>query len=1015
MASLPLPQFPRMRGLSRAPRAHRAPHPPRGSRNVISTALLLLLAGAFLPGGVAAQEKRPLDHSDYDRWNRIQQPALSPDGGWVQYRIVPGHGDATLEVRAVEGERVIRIDRGRDARFSRDSRFLVFRIDPTQEARDAAEESNRRGDSAPRDSLGILDLGSGEITRIDRLKAFTLPDESMEWVAIHREAHREAADSTEGGEEVSPEGAAAEPSAGEPGEGNGRSASDREKPTGTDLHYRNLRTGEERVFPDVVAYAMTEDGRRLVWTASSSDGAGDGVFMVEGSAAAGAPRTLLSGGGVYEGLTLNETGTQAAFLTNRDSWEASPSDDTDQASSDEAPEPDPEHALYMAELTGASEARRVAMSGSAGIADGWIVSENGSLSFSEDGTRLFFGTAPRPPAPRPESEENEMLEAVEVDVWSWHDGFLQPHQLVDLNEERRRTYEAVVHLGDGRIVQLETPSLLSVTVPGEGNSALALGEDDLPYRQRVSWDTRFVDLYRVDVATGNRELLVEDIRNGGSISPEGRFVYWWDGNAADWMVMDLDTREAVNATAAIPHPVHNELSDTPGPVGSAGIGGWTPGDAHLIVHDTHDLWLVDPRGREAPRNLTAGYGRENNLRFRITRVGLEGTAVPMDQEILLSAFNLWSKADGYYRTRLDRGSAPERVVMEDASFSTPIRAEDADRFVFTRSTFEDFPDLWVSDPAFTNRRRMSDANPQQSEVVWGTAELVSWTSNDGEILQGILYKPEDFDPTEEWPMMVYFYERSSNGLHGYTVPGTGTSINRSFYVSRGYLLFVPDIPYKTGYPGESAMNAVMPGVLSLVDQGFVDRARIGVQGHSWGGYQIAYMVTRTNLFAAAEAGAPVSNMTSAYGGIRWASGRVRQMQYETGQSRIGGTLWNAQHRFIENSPLFTAYKIETPLLLLHNDEDGAVPWEEGIQLFVALRRLGKPTWLVNYNGQGHGVSGRYPQLDWTIRMQQFFDHYLLDAPPPVWMVDGIPALRKGETLGLELVEDHPVAGGVAGG
>jgi dipeptidyl aminopeptidase/acylaminoacyl peptidase len=259
-------------------------------------------------------------------------------------------------------------------------------------------------------------------------------------------------------------------------------------------------------------------------------------------------------------------------------------------------------------------------------------------------------------------------------------------------------------------------------------------------------------------------------------------------------------------------------------------------------------------------------------------------------------------------------------------------------------------------------------------------------------------------------MMVFFYERYSDQLHNHFVPSSGTSINRTFYASRGYLVFVPDIPYKTGYPGESAMNAVVPGILSLVARGFVDKDRIGVQGHSWGGYQIAYMVTRTNIFAAAEAGAPVANMTSAYGGIRWESGRVRQMQYEVGQSRIGGTLWDSQHRFIENSPLFTVDKVQTPLLILHNDADGAVPWQEGIQLFAAMRRLGKPAWLVNYNGQGHGVSGEYRTKDWAIRMQQFFDHYLKDAPPPVWMVHGVPAILKGKTLGLDLVEEgRPLA------
>ena len=249
--------------------------------------------------------------------------------------------------------------------------------------------------------------------------------------------------------------------------------------------------------------------------------------------------------------------------------------------------------------------------------------------------------------------------------------------------------------------------------------------------------------------------------------------------------------------------------------------------------------------------------------------------------------------------------------------------------------------------------------------------------------------------------MVYFYERSSDGLHSYAVPAAGgSSINRSFYVSRGYLLFVPDIPYTIGYPGESALDAVVPGVLELVDEGFVDQERIGVQGHSWGGYQIAYMVTRTDLFAAAEAGAPVANMVSAYGGIRWGSGMSRMFQYERTQSRIGGSLWDKPLRIIENSPIFTADKINTPILMMHNDEDTAVPWEQGIEFFVALRRLAKPVWLLNYNGEPHGLRKTQNQKDWAVRMQQFFDHYLMEAPAPVWMEEGVPALLKGKTLGL---------------
>jgi dipeptidyl aminopeptidase/acylaminoacyl peptidase len=346
--------------------------------------------------------------------------------------------------------------------------------------------------------------------------------------------------------------------------------------------------------------------------------------------------------------------------------------------------------------------------------------------------------------------------------------------------------------------------------------------------------------------------------------------------------------------------------------------------------------------------------------------------------------------------------------MGDERFGRPRKAEEADTLLLTRETFETFPDLWSSDPDFTQLDRLSDANPQQPDYTWGTTKLIEWKSVHGETLQGFLALPDDFDPSRKYPMMVYFYERNSDNLHQHVAPEPFRSIiNRTFYCSRGYVVFVPDSPYRDGYPGESAMNSVMPGITHLINKGFIDEKKIGVQGHSWGGYQIAYMVTRTNLFAAAEGGAPVSNMTSAYGGIRWGSGLSRMFQYEKTQSRIGGTLWDAQQRYIENSPIFWADKIETPLMMMHNDEDGAVPWYQGIELFVALRRLGKPAWLVNYNGEPHNLTKWENKKDWALRMQQFFDHYLIDAPAPKWLAEGRPAIDKGKDLGLDLIGVEP--------
>jgi len=332
-----------------------------------------------------------------------------------------------------------------------------------------------------------------------------------------------------------------------------------------------------------------------------------------------------------------------------------------------------------------------------------------------------------------------------------------------------------------------------------------------------------------------------------------------------------------------------------------------------------------------------------------------------------------------------------------------MKAEGAEKYTYTKQSFSMFPDVWTSDLTFAKETRLSDANPQKSQYLWGTSELVEYYSNDGAPLQGVLVKPGGFDPSKQYPMVVYFYETSSQNLHRFVSPSPSAStINPSFFASNGYVVFMPDIPYKEGYPGESAMNAILPGTQKVLSMGFVDPKKIGLQGQSWGGYQVAYLVTESNMFAAASAGAAVSNMTSAYSGIRYGSGVLRQMQYEAGQSRIGKNLWEAPLRFLENSPVFFADKIKTPLLLMNNDQDGAVPWTEGIQLFAALRRLQRPCWLLVYNGEDHNLVQRKNRKDLSIRLSQFFDHYLKGAPMPVWMESGIPATEKGRTMGLEI-------------
>ena len=918
--------------------------------------------------------QRALQHDDVLHWNSIGNQALSPNGDWLVYVLSAMEGDPTLTVRQARAGGAELSVRGTSPVFTSDSRFVVFEVPSVEAVLDSLKLDGKTGDDLPGDSLAVADLsavfagGAAQMTGITSLgavKDFKVPDEGA-WVAYRVESEDE--DSDEEGDEAE-----------EPEDSDGP---DHEKDEGSTLVLRDLSSGQESRYDDIVEYLFSENGRALAFTTSTEDGTGDGAHVVTLSDRA--LHTLMSDEGHYRKIVLSEDGAQVAYVTNAADF------DSEQ----------PEFVLHRAS-EGAWSPTVVASSTSSGVPDGWWVTENGDLRFSENGNRLFFGTAPRP-APEPDEQILDE-DRVVVDVWNWKDPYLQPMQLVQAEDEKKRAYAAVVHLDGGQIAQLGTIDIPNVRFADEGEPDFAIGVTDMPYRQLISWDGRYNDVHAIDLRTGESRMVGERIKGfgGASISPAGRYAYWWDGAERHWKGAALDGGDAMTMSAGAGHPVWYELDDHPDEPPSYGSAGWTEGDAAFVYYDKHDIFRFEPASGTTI-NLTQGQGRESGMRFQYLDTEPELDHVP-EGEVLFSAFHLTGKQSGVFEGRSDRAATPSQIVLADKRFRVRGKAEDADRWLVSREDFREYPNLWVTDGSITDMVQLTDANPQQSDFAWGTAEIAEWVSNDGTPLQGILFKPDDFDPSQKYPMMVYFYERMSDGIHNFRAPTPGgSSISVPFYVSNGYTVFIPDIPYEIGYPGESALDAVVPGVLSLIDEGFVQEDRIGVQGHSWGGYQIAYMITKTNLFAAAEAGAPVSNMTSAYGGIRWQTGMSRAFQYERTQSRIGGTLWDATDEYLHNSPLFYADKIQTPLLMMHNDEDGAVPWYQGIELFVAMRRLGKPVWMLNYNGEAHGLRQERNRKDWAIRMQQFFDHFLKDAPAPVWLEEGVPAIMKGRTLGTEV-------------
>jgi len=949
--------------------------------SVIAILAMLLSAAGPVPAPAQSQQKRPLDHSVYDDWNRLQGQALSADGRWLLYTLAPQDGgDVTLKIKSLLADTEYTIINGTSARFGPGSRHVIYLVEPTGEEMEEARESDLKPVEQPKKKLVIMDLlhGTAQKFEIDRIRSYQLPAESTLYLAYLMEA-------------PAPEEAGSETEAAETGAED--DAPRKEGRPGTELILRNYRDGSERSYNHVTSYTFSEEGELLLFATRTPNGETDGIYAVE--TGSGRETTLLTGNGSYQRLTVSDEGGQAAFLFD-------PDEEGEGSAAETAADDDAAVSLFHWRA-GDSAAEAVVIDGSAGIPGDWRVSEHGPVSFSGSGERLFFGTAPRRETEPAFEEDSEQSEVV-LDIWHWQDTRLQPQQLLEVNRDRERNYQAVLHLESGRVVQLADEEVPRVSINQDGEAPIGLAVTSVPYANPVSWEyPNLVDVYLVDIATGERTLVMDGDQRQVSMSPGGNYLVWWDYREQQWFSTDLETMESNHLSVGIPWPLHNELHDTPMPAGPYGSAGWTDDDDLFLIYDAFDIWALDPAGRQPARSVTEGYGRSQGLRFRFVRLDPEADTIDPRDDILLSTFHTRFKASGFSTDRVAGTREPLRLMMDNYSFSSPVQARDAETMLLTRQSFIEFPDLWITDPSMVEWKKVSYANPQQEEYRWGTAELVHWVSVDGRPHDGILYKPDHFDPDRQYPMMVTFYEKNSDNLHRHWMPEPHRSIiNYTFYTSRGYLVFLPDIHYTDGYPGESAMNSVIPGIHMLLDEGFVDPDNIGTAGHSWGGYQIAYMVTKTNLFKAAEAGAPVSNMFSAYGGIRWGSGLSRSFQYEWTQSRIGGTIWEMPFRYLENSPIFWADKVETPLLIMHNDEDGAVPWEQGIELFVALRRLRKPVWMITYNEQPHWPITWPNKKDWAVRLQQYFDHFLQGAPAPLWISEGVPAIDKGRTLGREI-------------
>ena len=740
------------------------------------------------------------------------------------------------------------------------------------------------------------------------------------------------------------------------------------------LYVRSLDGSKTFQFPTVTDFQFAKKSGMLYYTSAAEGEAG--IFTLNPEK--GSPALIKEGKGVFKQTTFDEKGERLAFLYCADK------DSSYKALS-----------LWLSEHN--APAKEIATRGNKAFPAEWVINENGMLQFSKSASRLFFGTSPEPR----QKDTTQLAEnRPNVQVWSWDEPVQYTVQNYNKEKDLKKSYQAVYNLGNGSIFQLANEELPNIQLGNEGDAALALLSTSRPYSLSSMWEARTrSDYYTVSLDNGERKQIAQADYGRFRLSPQGKYAYWYGETDSCWYTIALAEGKRYRLTTPESFPAWDEENDVPNHPYAHGAAGWTANDQNLLIYDRYDIWKFDPTAATSPINLTVN-GRKEKLSYRLEQLDKEARFIDLGKPQLLKGFNETTKGYGFYNARLSAPAAPKTLLAGNYMLRSINKAKNTDDVIYTMETFQQYPDIHYSTLAFKKSVQLTHGDKQQEGFIWGTAELVSWISLDGRPLEGVVYKPANFDPNKKYPMMVNFYERNSETLYNYRMPEPHRStIDYHLYNSNEYVIFNPDIRYVDGYPGESCYNCLMPGITMMIAKGYINEKGIGAQGHSWGGYQVAYLATRTNLFSAIASGAPVVNMFSAYGGIRWGSGMARSFQYEHTQSRLGATPWSSPLRYLENSPLFTMDKVQTPILIMHNDADGHVPWYQGIEYFVAMKRLGKPCWLLNYTGEPHWPMHMANRIDFQRRMFQFFNHYLKNQKMPKWMSEGVPAVEQPFELG----------------